>query len=172
MEFQMKDLYRSMPRGQDLLVGDERLRRRAGREHALSDNCLNPVGPRLGNAPRLRGLTRRHTGFRRRNLPIGFLASRQQTAFRLQPDRFVAVVGTTLLLPELARAGRDFIMGRGERGAGLGGGVGVEMAVVVVFHQGIEVERWSVIRFDPGVIKIERTPSARSGRHARPARLS
>ena len=102
----------------------------------------------------------------------GTLAGSQQPAFSLQPDRLVAVVGTTLLLPELARAGRDFIMGRGERGAGLGGGVGVEMAVVVVFHQGIEVERWSVIRFGPGVIKIERTPSARSGRHARPARLS
>jgi hypothetical protein len=73
--------------------------------------------------------------------PTGTPAGGQQTAFRLQPDRFVAVFGTTLLRPEFASALRDILVGKGVRRVRLDGGVGVLRETVMMLHDASEVER-------------------------------
>ena len=79
--------------------------------------------------------------------PTGTPAGRQQAALRLQPDCFVAVLGTTLLGPELAGALRDLLVGHGVRSVGRGGGVCVLRVAVVVFHGGAGLNDGPTDRF-------------------------
>ena len=72
--------------------------------------------------------------------PTGAPAGGQQATLGFQPDRFVAVFGTTLLGPEFASTPRDILVGKGVRNVGLDGGVGVLRMAVVMLHDASEIE--------------------------------